>query len=106
MKTKIFMDLTDSQIDLFKSYGHIILSGDRYYNLPQWFKTTESLSRVEVLYEDQLPDNVKLFIRNVSIKQALQRLVDLYTQSPYVKLMEQQWIEAFDDAITALDYEV
>lgn len=107
METKAVMDLTDDQLELLISNGHMINMGDVYVNLPYWFKKTEVDNRVEVFYEDQLPDNVKLFIRNVSIKQALERLIELQTKhnvDGYSAIKE--WDEAFDDAITALDYEV
>lgn len=99
--------LTDSQIALLKAKGHVINNnGIKYYNLPQWFAETDKQGIAEVFYEDQLPDNVKLFIREVSIKESLQKLVDIYDSSPYTMLMQEKWIEAFEDAKTALNYDI
>ena len=97
--------LSDSNIELLKSQGHIILNnGIKYYNLPQWFAETEVQGLAQVYYEDQLPESVQLFIREVSIKQALQGFIDIYESDPNYYSAEMK--EAYDDAVTALNYEI
>jgi len=64
--------LTKDQQDLLKSSGNHILSGDSYYNLPQWFKETDKDGIFEVFFINELPDNVK---------QAAEKIIETYDKT-------------------------
>lgn len=72
---KTIIELTQEQQDLLKANGHIFTVGGEgvFYNLPQWYKQTETPNSFEILNEAQLPDYALMHIPSVILIEVLNK---------------------------------